>query len=225
MNADTTAEQLKKEFQFTLSRFSHEIRNPIALIRCELQMVEDHHPELTDSENWHDIMDNLDYVTSLLNDLSSYNNADRISLTDTEMKGYLEHILSSVKPTMNYLGITLETDLSSALPVLPIDRVKLRQALLNLLRNARESISRPDGKILFRACPYQNGICICIQDNGCGISHEQLEKIFTPFVTFKPAGTGLGLSVTRQIIEAHKGHMEVESILHQGSTFRIFLTP
>lgn len=223
MKADTTAEQLKKEFQFTLSRFSHEIRNPIALISSELQLVADSHPELAGSDGWEDIMDNLDYVTELLNELSSYNNASRISLTDTDMKAYLEQVLSTVRPTLNYLGITLETDLSCALPVLPIDRVKLRQALLNLLRNAQESISHPGGRIRFCASPYQNGICICIQDNGCGISREQLANIFTPFVTFKPAGTGLGLAVTKQIIEAHKGHIEVESVLYQGSTFRIFL--
>lgn len=192
MKADTTTEQLKKEFQFTLSRLSHEIRNPIALISSELQMVADSHPELADSDGWEDIMDNLDYVTELLNELSSYNNANRISLSDTDMKSYLDNIISTVKPTLKYLGIALETYLPLGLPVLPIDRLKLRQALLNLLRNAQESISRPDGKILFRARPYRDGICICIQDNGCGMSGEQLEKIFTPFVTFKPAGTGLG---------------------------------
>lgn len=223
MMSDTTAEQLKNEFQFTLSRFSHELRNPIALISSELQMMADSHPDITSISNWDDIMDNLDYIKELLNELSSYNNADCLSLKDTNMKNYLENILASVRPTMHYLGIDLKTDVSSFMPDLPIDRIKLRQALLNLLRNAQESISRTDGIIQVRAYPFQKGVCICISDNGCGIPPEQLKKIFTPFVTSKPAGTGLGLAVTRQIIEAHKGHIEVESVVGQGSAFRIFL--
>ena len=139
------------------------------------------------------------------------------------LRSYLETILSGVKPTLDYLGITLKTDISHSLPTLPLDRVKLRQAILNLLRNAEESISHPHGEILIRAYPVSEGVCISIQDNGCGINAEQLPDIFTPFVTSKSNGSGLGLSVTRQVIKAHGGHIEVESTPGQGSTFRIFL--
>ena len=172
---------------------------------------------------WDDITDNLEYVRELLNDLSDYNNADRLTLTDTDLRSYLETILSGVKTTLDYLGITLKTDISHSLPTLPLDRVKLRQAILNLLRNAEESISHPHGEILIRAYPVSEGVCISIQDNGCGINAEQLPDIFTPFVTSKSNGSGLGLSVTRQVIKAHGGHIEVESTPGQGSTFRIFL--
>ena len=75
MKTNTTAEQIREEFQFTLSKFSHEIRNPISLINSSLQMMANSHPDVTDYENWDDIMDNLDYVKELLNELSSYNNA------------------------------------------------------------------------------------------------------------------------------------------------------
>lgn len=223
MQANTTAEQLQKEFQYTLSRFSHEIRNPIALISSELQMLASSHPEITAYDCWDDITDNLEYVRELLNDLSDYNNADRLTLSDTDLRSYLETILSGVKTTLDYLGITLKTDISHSLPTLPLDRVKLRQAILNLLRNAEESISHPHGEILIRAYPVSEGVCISIQDNGCGINAEQLPDIFTPFVTSKSNGSGLGLSVTRQVIKAHGGHIEVESTPGQGSTFRIFL--
>ncbi|WP_373211928.1 PAS domain-containing sensor histidine kinase [Ruminococcus sp. 5_1_39BFAA] len=223
MQANTTAEQLQKEFQCTLSMFSHEIRNPIALISSELQMLASSHPEITAYDCWDDITDNLEYIRELLNDLSDYNNAGKLTLADTDLCGFLGTVLSSVKSTMNYLGIALETDISHSLPTLPIDRVKLRQALLNLLRNAQESISPPHGRILVQAFPVKNGACISIQDNGSGISAEQLPDIFTPFVTFKSTGNGLGLAVTRQIIQAHGGRIEVESALGQGSAFRIFL--
>lgn len=223
MKTNTTAEQIREEFQFTLSKFSHEIRNPISLINSSLQMMASSHPDVTDYENWDDIMDNLDYVKELLNELSSYNNAGRISPKPTNIKLYLENILVSVRPTLDYLNIHLETEFSPFLPELSIDRIKLRQALLNLLRNAQEAISRPDGKILLRAEPWEKGICISVSDNGCGIPPSEKNNIFNPFVTFKKNGTGLGLAVTRQIIEAHNRHIETDSQPGHGSTFRIFL--
>lgn len=223
MQANTTAEQLQKEFHFTLSRFSHEIRNPIALINSELQLIAASHPEVTGYDCWDDITDNLEYIRELLNAFSDYNNAGKLTLTSTRIPDFLSTILSGVKPTLDYLGIALETDISNALPPVSLDRVKFRQALLNLLRNAGESISHPRGKILVRAYSVSDKICISIQDNGDGIEAEHLPDIFTPFVTTKSTGSGLGLAVTRQIIEAHGGQIEVESVLHQGTVFRIFL--
>lgn len=223
MQANTTAEQLQKEFQCTLSMFSHEIRNPISLINSELQMLASSHPEVTAYDGWDDITDNLEYIRELLNDLSDYSNAGKLTLADTDLPSFLDTVLSSVKSTLDYLGISLETDISHALPTLPIDRIKLRQALLNLLRNAQEAISQPHGRILVQAYPVEKGACISIQDNGSGITSEHLPDIFTPFVTFKSTGNGLGLAITRQIIQAHGGRIEVESAPGQGSAFRIFL--
>ncbi len=223
MKINATAQQIKEEFQFTLSKFSHEIRNPVSLINSELQMMANTHPDVVTYENWNDIMDNLDYIKELLNELSNYNNAGSISPKDTDITSYLQNILSSIRPTLDYLNITLESDFPASLPVISIDRLKIRQALLNLLRNAQESISHPNGKILVTAVPFKKGVCISVSDNGCGIPPEKTTEIFNPFVTFKSTGTGLGLAVTRQIIEAHHGHIEIESQPDHGSTFRIFL--
>ena len=73
-------EQQKKEFQSTLSMFSHEIRNPLALITSELQMLSDHHPQLCLDEHWDNIMENLNYIRELLDELSRYQNAGHLSL-------------------------------------------------------------------------------------------------------------------------------------------------
>ncbi len=223
MQANTMAANEQESIRLTLSKFSHEIRNPIALINSELQMLASSHPEITDSECWEDIMENMDYVKQLLNDFSSYNNAAKLTLSDTDLKNYLGAIVASVRPTMDYLGIKLETDISPALSTFPLDRVKMRQALLNLLRNSQEAISSPGGKILVQATEIGSQLCISISDNGCGIDPERLSDIFSPFVTTKPDGTGLGLAVTRQIIEAHGGSIDVSSIPGQGSRFCIFL--
>ncbi|MDO4307980.1 MAG: ATP-binding protein [Eubacteriales bacterium] len=223
MQAYTTAKQQEKEFQFTLSKFSHEIRNPLALINSELQLMVSSHPEIAAYEGWDDIMDNLEYVKELLNELSDYNNAGKLSLRPTELSPFLHTVLTSFKPTLDYLGIALETDIPSHLPAFPLDQIKMRQALLNLLRNAQESISHSRGKIRVQAKILSDGISVSICDNGCGITPDKQQDIFTPFVTFKSGGTGLGLPITQQIVEAHGGHLEITSTPGQGTEVRIFL--
>lgn len=223
MKNKATIEQLKKEYQLILSKFSHEIRNPIALISSELQIIATSHPEVTEYPCWEDMMDHVDYVKELLNEFSSYNNTGQLSLQRLCVVDYLESVLSVVRPTLDYLGIQLKTEYESNLPDLLIDPLKMRQALLNLLRNAQESITHSNGIIEIRVFLKNEKIHICIKDNGCGISPEQTKTIFDPFITYKATGTGLGLSVTRQIIENHGGKIEFTTTPDQGSEFRVIL--
>lgn len=223
MQANTIAEQEKNNFQLTLSKFAHEIRNPLALINSELQLMVSSHPELTDDPNWDDLMDNLEYVKELLNQFSDYNNAQKLSLQPVDPGEFLRTVLSSERTTLDYLGIALKTDISDSQKALPLDRIKMRQALLNILRNASEAITHPGGQITVRLKNAKQGICLSIADNGCGMTQEQMNHIFSPFVTSKTTGTGLGLAITRQIIRAHGGRIEVTSQPHQGSVFKIFL--
>ena len=161
------------EFHLILSRFSHEIRNPIALIGSELQLIEDTHPEVSAYDYWNDITANLEYTKELLNNLSDYNNAYKLSPKKTELFPYLQAIISSIHPTYEYLGISLAEQISPALPALYIDRIKLKQALLNLFRNAAEAVPASDGKVKFCAFSSEKAVHISITDNGCGIPEDQ----------------------------------------------------
>ena len=194
-------EQQKKEFQSTLSMFSHEIRNPLALITSELQMLSDHHPQLCLDEHWDNIMENLNYIRELLDELSRYQNAGHLSLVSTDTSLWLDRITNTFRPALDYLGIVLETDIPKDLPHLELDQTKIRIA----------------------ASAVSDGIQITVHDNGCGMTAQQTEQIFFPFVTYKPGGTGLGLAVTRQIIEAHHGTLRVESVPGEGTIFYILL--
>ena len=139
---DNTVDKLKNEFHYTLSKFSHEIRNPITLINSELQMIAAAHPEVQEYKQWDDVIDNLDYVRDLLDELSAFNNANRITPKATDTCAYLKTILSSVKPTLDYLEITLESDIPDSLPVMMLDQIKIRQMMINLLKNAWEAVPR-----------------------------------------------------------------------------------
>lgn len=220
---DTTVSKLKNDFHYTLSKFSHELRNPLTLINSGLQMIASAHPEVKEYEHWDDVMDNLDYVKELLDELSAFNNADHVKRENIDTCSYLRTILSSIKPTLDYLEITLEADIPDSLPSITLDRIRVRQMLLNLLKNAWEAVPIPGGKISFSVIPENSGIRIDIRDNGCGISKEQQATIFQPFFTTKESGTGLGLAVSKQIAQAHSGDITLESAPGQGTVFHIFL--
>ena len=223
MCKDTTGNKLNSDFHYTLSKFSHEIRNPLTLINSGLQMIASAHPEVEEYDHWDDVMDNLDYVKELLDELSVFNNAGHVKTETVDTCSYLKTILSSVKPTLDYLNITLETDIPDSLPSMELDRIRIRQMLLNLLKNAWEAVPVSGGKISVSVCPENTGIRIRIQDNGCGISPEQQAAIFQPFFTTKESGTGLGLAISRQIAQAHHGDVTLESTPGQGTVFQIFL--
>lgn len=216
-------EQQKKDFQLILSKFSHELRNPLTLLYSELQMMASSHPEITSYREWENVLENIDYMQQLLNELSSYQNAGRISPVETDLTAWLNTIIHSFRPALDYLGISLETDIPAMLPRLFLDQTKMRQAFLNLLQNAQESIRHPDGMIRLSVSASADEICISITDNGCGMTTSQLNDIFHPFVTYRPGGTGIGLAVTRQIIQAHQGSLSVKSTPGKGSCFSVRL--
>ena len=141
-------------------------------------MIAAAHPEVQEYKQWDDVIDNLDYVRDLLDELSAFNNANRITPKATDTCAYLKTILSSVKPTLDYLEITLESDIPDSLPVMMLDQIKIRQMMINLLKNAWEAVPVPGGKITVSAYSKNHGIAIDIQDNGCGISPEDQATIF-----------------------------------------------
>lgn len=98
MQENLTLEQQKKELQMTLSKFTHEIRNPVALIQSELQMLASAHPELNSYDGWYGIMENLEYIRELLNELSRYNNAEHLSPVQTDITLLLKSIIRSFLP-------------------------------------------------------------------------------------------------------------------------------
>lgn len=217
------SEQQKKEFQFTLSKFAHEIRNPLSLIQSELQMMASSHPEITCCNEWDDILDNLEHIKELLNDVTRYNNAEHLVREQTDLSACLKSITGSFKPSLDYLGIALESHIPDTLPLLFLDRTKIRQAFVNLLRNAQESIQHSHGLIRVSAASVPGGVSVSVSDNGCGMTQSQQKTAFQPFVTYKPNGTGLGLAVTREIIEAHGGELKVQSVPGEGTVFQVFL--
>ena len=120
-------------------------------------------------------------------------------------------------------GIKLVTNLDSKVKEIYADKFKLRQVMINLIKNAAEAI--PDGGTLTVKTELKdNDVVISISDTGVGISRDNLAKIFDPFYSTKASSSmGVGLAVSKEIIEDHGGRIEVESELGKGTTFKVIL--
>ncbi len=215
-------EQLLQNHQTIVSLISHEIRNPLTLISSSLQLMEQTHPEVRDFSNWDQTMQDLDFLCQLLSELSAYNNGSTLRYQVFSLQELLRSVAVSFAISLEDASVCFRSRIDPAIRDYAGDQIKLREVLLNLLKNARES--QADQIVLSASSGCDtSGIQISIRDNGCGIEQDQLDQIFQAFHTTKQEGTGLGLSLSKRIIEAHHGTLTVTSAPGKGSTFTVFL--
>lgn len=211
-----------KDMEFMLSKFSHEIRNPLTTLYSTLQFIESRHPEVKDYKYWSNLAYDIEYMNQLLNEFSSYAKSERLNLTTIEMRPFLEHLSLSFASSIAQTEVEYISKIDPHISQITVDKTKLQEVFLNILKNAYDAVS-PNGTIYFEALHEGDFIIITISDTGCGISEEQLPTIFDPFVTYKKDGTGLGLAICDHIIKAHGGTISVESKPNVGTTFRVAL--
>ncbi|TAL96706.1 MAG: PAS domain S-box protein [Paraburkholderia sp.] len=124
-------------------------------------------------------------------------------------------------------GMRVALDIDGDLPPVRGDRVQLQQVILNLLLNAFDAMNNvppPDRVVSVTLRPGNNGmVCIAVRDRGHGLTSDKLDTIFTPFFTSKPQGLGLGLSISRSIIDMHRGRLWAENNIDRGATFYVTL--
>ena len=119
-------------------------------------------------------------------------------------------------------NVILKLELENNLPLVRGDRIQLQQVLLNLISNSFDAIEDSPylHEILIRTSRKDpDTIMAAVKDSGCGISAQNMPKLFTHFFTSKPDGLGMGLSISRSIIEAHGGRLDVENNPDRGVTF------
>ncbi len=210
-----------EEQKIAISQISHEVRNPVTLINSSLQLIEKQHPEVRDFLFWEDTMRDMKYLLRLLEELSNYNNSEKMNPKLLDAGRWLTEVYSSLS-SLSSESFRFSFRLPEDLPAFYADPIKLRQAISNLIRNGFEALEG-DGEVTLSASADEQWMRIRIADTGCGIPEEYMDTLFQPFVTHKQDGTGLGLSITKRIIEAHKGKLLIETIPEKGTAFTILL--
>jgi signal transduction histidine kinase len=142
--------------------------------------------------------------------------------TSIAVAALLQEVVALLTAEAQACALRLTVQGPESLPSLRLDRQQMQQALLNLLLDALQA-TPPGGAVQVTAKAEAEAVRITITDQGSGVAPEMLEHIFDPYFTTKPEGTGLGLPIALQIVQAHGGTLEVRSIPGQGTTVEVRL--
>ena len=210
------------ENSLELSKMFHEIKNPLTLINSSLQLIESEHPEVKEFRFWNQTMKDLQNLRILINDLSSFQKSNMPNMTKINLFDFTEDLLESTESYLLETGTPLTLECTDFDLDFYADGVKLRQAIINLLKNAAES-SNAGSPIELQITADKTHLRISVKDYGCGIKKDHLAHIFEPFHTTKTYGTGLGLPIVKKIIDSHNGTISIDTGEGAGTTFLITL--
>lgn len=208
-------------------QIAHEIKNPLTPMKLSIQhLMRSYDPHHPDSEKYlNRVMDSLieqiDGLTRISNEFSHFAKMPEPVLQRENMSEIVEKVRSLYE---NETNIKVEFKAPYEPIIVQIDRNLWSQVLVNLLQNAQQALSgKENGRIDISITKVGNRCVVYVEDNGCGISEEETVRIFTPHFTTKSSGSGIGLSLVKQIVEKHGGNISFTSILHEGTTFKIEL--
>jgi PAS domain S-box-containing protein len=136
----------------------------------------------------------------------------------------IRELIVLLSETANRHSISIRTQLDERLPAITADRVQLQQVLMNLMLNGIEAMQEGSGELIVASQQTQDGqALVSVRDSGIGFSEDNLERLFEAFFTTKQEGTGMGLSISRRIIESHGGRLWATANTGRGATFQFTL--
>jgi signal transduction histidine kinase len=200
---------------------AHEIRNPLMSIKGFAELIQE-----DDDGKFHNyvnvIIRESQKISRLTEKLMCLSKPIDVGSALVDVNLVLLEAIDVVENEARHKGIEIKSSLAHSMPEIFINQEQLGQIFINLLMNAMQAIKK-DGKIMVASHITGQEVQISIEDNGCGIAPENIDKIFNPFFTTKETGTGLGLTVVYQLVEQWKGKIYVNSTIGKGSIFTIVL--
>jgi signal transduction histidine kinase len=214
----------------TIAMLSHHIKNILQGIRGGSYLIEmglAQHDEEVMRKGWTMVDRNQGKISTLVMDMLTFSKEREPEPVPGDLNKVVGEIVELAQARAGELGVAIEWQGDEQIPILTFDPEGIHRAVLNIVTNAVDACEEtPDGKVVIASkyCPDESLARITVEDNGVGIEPENLEKIFTIFVSGKGSrGTGLGLPVSQKILKEHGGNIVVESTLGKGSRFTIEL--
>ena len=208
--------------------FIHEIKNHISTLGLNLQLLaEDFADPQTQRERRaldrvKRLQSECQRLVDVSNDFLRFARVKDVEARPADLAEVVEEVVDFFNPTARAANIEIKSYLPADLPPVPLDADLFKQALLNLLLNAQQAM--PDaGEITLQAARDGEGVSLSVIDTGKGMTPEVAAKVFRPFFSTRPGGSGLGLATTRKIVEAHGGTIAVQSEVGRGSKFTLRL--
>jgi signal transduction histidine kinase len=202
---------------------SHEIKNPLGIIRSTAELLGEM-PDANDNQKRLSgvIKEESTRLNQIVTEFLDFARPQEPNLNECQLEEIIEKNLSFIRPELEKKGIQVHENLNGRSFRLRADQDLLYRAFLNILINAMHSM-QDGGTIDIIVEEARDGYSIEFEDTGCGISQENVDKIFNPFFTTKEKGSGLGLSIVRKIIEGHRGTIGIESVEGQGTKVQVQL--
>ncbi|MHA7580865.1 two-component system sensor histidine kinase NtrB [Paenibacillus vandeheii] len=198
---------------------THEVRNPMAVVRGFLQLMQEKSPESLD-HYYRIVLEELDRANSIINDFLSLAQNRIAEKEESQLHDIIHELSPLLWADANLRGQSIEFMLAHDVPKLHLNSKEIKQVVLNLARNGMEAMNEK-GVLTLETRLVGDTVELCVRDTGPGIPRVKKEKLFEPFFTTKAKGTGLGLSMCLSIVERHNGTITVESEEGQGTTFKV----
>ena len=206
------------------ARFRHRIGNDLGGIQLSAKRLQGDLPGEKRQQSIALILSAVDEMTQEVkrfrNGIRTLNELQQLQLHPGDINPVIETALSHAQAETEVDEISVDTDLAPSLPQIPLDPKWLKDAIQNLIINAFDVMAQ-GGRLTVCSRLVDGEIEVLIADTGRGIPEEYQSRIFTPYFTLKPQGTGLGLPMARDVVLGHGGDISVESEVDKGTTFRL----
>ncbi|OXM88305.1 PAS domain S-box protein [Paenibacillus rigui] len=227
---DVTEQKRKDEFLRNSEKLSvvgqlaagvaHEIRNPLTALKGFIQlMINSEEP----SPKYLAIMkEELERIELIVSELLMLSKPQTIHLRPVDMQEMIEEVSALISAQAVMKNIAIDLHSQAACPLIYCDPNQIKQVMINFLKNAIEAMTSEGSiEVGLTTDKYTEQVVLRITDQGCGIPEDQLKRLGEPFFTTKEGGTGLGLMVSRRIIEQHGGKLTITSTVHVGTTVEV----
>jgi PAS domain S-box-containing protein len=208
---------------------AHDIKQPLtgAVMSANacLQWLRRDPPDMTEaSEAASRMVSNVTRATEIIDRVQALFKRDTPERELVDVNDIAREMIALLRHTANRNSISIRTELDAALPTIAADRVQLQQVLMNLMLNGIEAMKDAGGELTLTSNRTDEGhILISVSDSGIGLPAHEAERIYEAFFTTKPQGTGMGLSISRRIIESHGGRLWASNNTGRGTTFQFSL--
>lgn len=200
---------------------AHEIRNPLVAVRSLVEII----GEEVSGESLNHVkvvLGEVHRLNKVVEQLLHFSKPEKANLREADLKEVVEELLLLVRHEAGRCGANIVRNWPETPIYATIDREKIKQALLNVMLNAIQSMEH-GGTLTVNVRPEADEVVIELRDEGAGIPPETAKRIFDPFFTTRPNGTGLGLAITKKIVDLHQGSISIDSEPGKGTCVRIEL--
>ncbi|MEW6334710.1 MAG: ATP-binding protein, partial [Thermodesulfobacteriota bacterium] len=203
---------------------AHEIRNPLSSLKGFATYFRERFRENpADRETAEVMISEVDRLNRVISQLLEYARPLTMTLVSASLQPLIRHALKTVEGQAQEKGIAIEADLPQDIEEIPMDADRMSQVLMNLALNAIAAMDAGGTLRVALARHEDRWIRITVSDSGAGIRTEDLSRVFDPYFTTKPSGTGLGLPIVQKIVEAHGGKISLTSEQGKGTTATVIL--